>query len=112
MKHLTYLDRSVLVDDEAADLVVRYAVALANAGHADAVGLRGFGADGDEVVVTLVLNPGTELMAEVTHTTMSEPDNHEAVAYMRERLALMESPPNSQPLDAETEGHYSDSDLR
>lgn len=112
MKHLTYLDRSVLVDDEAADLMVRYAVALANTGHADSVALRGFGADGDEVTLTFVLNTGTELMSEVTHTAMTEPDNREAVEYMRQKLALIVSPPNSQPSDAEPEGHYSDADLR
>ena len=81
MKHLTYADKPLLVDDETAELIVKYAVALGAAGTADSVELRGFGADGDEVVGSFVLNGGTVLMAETVHTSMNDPENTAAIEY-------------------------------
>ena len=41
MKHVTYSDKSLLVGDIAADLLMRYAAALANTNGADTVDIRG-----------------------------------------------------------------------
>lgn len=111
MKHLTYADKSLLVDNESADLIVDYAVAIASSGTADKVELRGFGADGDEVVGSFVLNSGTILMAETVHTSIPDPDNSEAVAYMRGRLGRLQSPPMVQPSDADYSQHLSALDM-
>ena len=111
MKRLTYADKSLLVDDETADLIVKYAVALGAAGSADSVDLRGFGADGDEVVGSFVLNAGTVLMAETVHTSMTDPDNSEAIEYMRARLARLQSPPTVQPSDPEYSDYLTNVDL-
>lgn len=48
--------------------------------------LRAIGADGALVEATFVLNSGTVLMAESSNSALPEPDNTEAVAYLRERL--------------------------
>lgn len=56
MKHVMYANKSLLMGDEAADLLAEYAAALAEYGHADNVVLRAVGADGTEVDATFVLN--------------------------------------------------------
>src|SRR5690606_7909118 len=47
--------QGLLVGDEAADILLRDAAVLADQGSADTVELRAFGADGQEVVATLLL---------------------------------------------------------
>lgn len=111
MKHLTYADKSLLVDTESADLIVDYAVAIASSGKADKIELRGYGADGDEVVGSFVLNSGTILMAETVHTSIPDPDNSAAVEYMRAKLARFSSPPMVQPSDSDYSEHLSALDL-
>jgi len=108
MKHLTYSDKSLLVGDEAADVLVEYSALLGKYGSADSVTLHGFGADADEVDATFVLNQGTVLMAETTHTSMQEPDNGEAVMEMREKMMRLTSPPSVSPSDETMPSHYDD----
>jgi hypothetical protein len=94
MKHVTYADKSLLMGDEAADTLLEYASALVNAGKADTVDVHAFGEDGQEVVATFLLETGAPVMAETTHTSMKEPDNWEAIAYMREHIErLTKEPP-------------------
>lgn len=92
MKHVTFAEKSLLVGDEVADLLLEYAALVASSGNADTVDVRAFGADGQEVVATLLLFQGVPIMAETSHTSMVEPDNAEALEYMRGRIALMTSP--------------------
>jgi hypothetical protein len=101
MMHLTYAEKSLLVGDEVAELVIEYAAALARNGGADTVHIVAYGADSDKVVAVLLLGSGTPLMGESTHTDMPEPDNAEAIAYVRERLANITSPPAAQPVDGD-----------
>jgi hypothetical protein len=97
MKHVTYAEKSLLIGDEAADLVLEYASELANAGASDTVTLNALGADGDEVVATLLLGAGAPLMAETSNTRLTPLDNTDAVGYMREKLNQLASPPEAQP---------------
>jgi hypothetical protein len=108
VKHITYSDKSLLVGDEAADLLVEYSVLLGQHGTADTVTLHGFGADADEVDASFVLNQGTVLMAETTHTSMNEPDNDEAVMQMREKIMRLTSPAPVTPSDETMPAHYDD----
>jgi hypothetical protein len=114
MMHLTFSDKSLLVGDEIAQLVVEYAAALANAGRADTVTLAAYGADGDEVEAMLLLGGGAPLMAETTHSDLPEPDNSHARNYVRELLNNLISPPEVGPTDdanktgrSDFEGHSS-----
>jgi len=97
MKHLAYAEKSLLVGDDAADLVLEYASALSNRGVSDTVELNAFGADGGEVVATLLLGQGAPVMAESTVTSMAALDNSDTVAYIRSRLDEFASPPEAQP---------------
>jgi hypothetical protein len=79
-------DKSLLVGDDAADLLLEYAALLAQLGRGDSVSLRAVGADGDEVTAGFLLNGGTTLLVESTRSSLPEPDNERAVEYMRGRI--------------------------
>jgi hypothetical protein len=111
MKHVTYGEKSLLMGDVAADTLLEYAALVASLGTADTVKLRAFGSDGQEVVATLLLEQGAPLMAESSHTSMVEPDNAEALEYMRKKIMLMSSPPPAMPADATMPSNYEDLDL-
>jgi hypothetical protein len=100
MKFLTYADRSVLIGDEAADILIEYSAVLAENGHADSVALNAIGGDGDDIVASFVLGSGTNLMAESTSSKLPEPNNTDGISYMKERLVDMSSTHPVQP-DAE-----------
>jgi hypothetical protein len=93
VKHLTMGEKSLLVGDSTADLLIEYAALLGTHSRADSVELRAVSGDGDEVVATFLLNQGVALMAETTRSSLPEPDNSEAEAYMRERIQRIISPP-------------------
>lgn len=101
MKHLTYADKSLLVDDEAADSIMEYARALGAAGKTDTVDLRAIGSDGNEVVATFLLNAGTEMIAETASSTAKLPANVEVVDYMREQTQLLLQPPPAGSMEEE-----------
>jgi hypothetical protein len=79
-------EKSLLIGDHAAALLVQYAVLVAKSGSADAVQLHALGVDGEEVVATLLLNGGTVLIAESTESSLPEPDNDALVDYLRTKL--------------------------
>jgi hypothetical protein len=97
MKHVTFADKSLLVGDEAADLLTEYCAAVARAHTADTVTLSGYGADGSDVEATFVLDQGAVLMAETTRSSMPEPDNTETERAMRTKLEQLTSPSPVQP---------------
>lgn len=94
MKHLTYSDKSLLLDDATADALLEYAALLARAGDADSVSVNAYGVDGQTVEATLLLDAGAPIMNETTNSTMNEPENPSALAYLREQIALRSSPPS------------------
>jgi len=93
MRQITYAEKSLLVDDEPADLIIQYAKALAQHGQADTVTLHCVGADGNEVHASFLLNPSTNLMVESTNSTMTAPDNTQAVVYMLDCIARLNHEP-------------------
>lgn len=97
MKHVTYGERSLFVDDESADLLMEYARVLAKENDSDTVPVRVIGIDGNEVEATFLLNPSTAIMAETTHTTAQAPTNASAIQYLREQIHLRSFPPQPQP---------------
>lgn len=98
MKHVTYGDKSLLIDDEGADSLMEYARVLGSAHMVDSVTLRAIGADGNEVDATFLLNGGTELVTETASTRAQAPSNDEIVGYMRERTRVILTPPEGQPV--------------
>lgn len=92
MKHVTYADKSLLIGDEAADLLMSYATALGQTGGADAVTLRAIGIDGNDVEATFLLSPATVLIVETASTSATEPDNIAAAGYLRQRVQALAEP--------------------
>jgi hypothetical protein len=102
MKHVTYADKSLMVGDDTADMLLQYAARLASAGVADTIDVHAISSDGDEVVATFLLGEGAPLMAETTNSTLPEPDNSEAVELMTDRLARLQQTAVVSEFDAET----------
>jgi len=92
MRHVTFSEKSLLIGDEAAALLIEYAALLANLKRADTVDFNAIGADGADVVATFLLDAGAPLMTETTNSSMAEPDNSVAVAYIRERMSALTRP--------------------
>lgn len=92
MKHVTYSEKSLLIGDEAADLLMSYATVLGRTRGTDSVTIHALGVDGNEVDATFLLNASTILMIETANTTVDEPDNARAVEYMRERIQALTEP--------------------
>ena len=98
MKHLTMADKSLLVDDTTADLLLEYAALLARTDSADTVVVNAYGDDGDPVAVTFLLNSGISLLAETSESRVPEPENAAAIRYIEQRIQLIQSPPLAQPM--------------
>src|ERR1700712_4210183 len=75
MKHVTYSEKSMLVGNEAADLLLEYAAAVSKIHTADTVNINALGSDGNNVEATFLLGEGAPLMAETATTDVEEPDN-------------------------------------
>jgi len=86
MKHLTYADKSLLIGDETAELLLEYAAALATGHAADTVTVNAIGSDGDNVDATPLPGQGAPVMAETSTTNVPEPDNADANRYLRGEL--------------------------
>ncbi|MCU1472539.1 MAG: hypothetical protein JWQ92_607 [Amnibacterium sp.] len=79
-------EKSLLIGDTEADRLVEYAALIARVGSADHVRLKALSPQGEAVVVDVLLNAGTVLV-ETTRSEFSDPDNAEAIATMRSRMA-------------------------
>jgi hypothetical protein len=99
VKHVTSVQKSLLIGDGAADTLAEYAAHLARLGSSDAVQLKAIGSDGDEVVATFLLNSGTALMVETTDSVLPEPDNADAIAYMVAQMSQFDISAEAVPTD-------------
>jgi hypothetical protein len=92
MKHMTFAEKSLLLDDETADALVEYAALLVQHNTGDTVDVHAFGADGDEVDAKLLLSSGAPIMAETSQTSLPDPDNSAALEYIRLASARLAHP--------------------
>lgn len=111
MKHVTYGDRSLLTGTQAADVMMQYAALLARHHSADTVDLKAISTDGNDVTATFLLDTGAPLMAETTHSSMSEPDNSDVIAYMQTQIMRLSTPPPVPPADTKMPETYEDLNL-
>ena len=106
VKHITYADKSLLIGDETADTLIKYAAVLTQNGTADSVEAKAISSDGDNVIATFLLGPGAPLMAETAHTALPEPDNTEVTAYMQDRIDTLGHAPTGNALDPDDAAEY------
>lgn len=90
MRHVTIAQKSLLLGNEAADTLMRFAALTARTNGGDAITLRAIDVSGEEVRATFLLNSGTVMVSESSRSTLPEPDNDEVAAYMTERLESVE----------------------
>lgn len=93
MKELIFAGRPVLVGDAAADAVVDYTAVLMRASSADAVELRALDQNGRSIEVYYVLGGAAPVMAQTVDSSHAEPDNVEAVRYMRAAMRRLDPGP-------------------
>jgi hypothetical protein len=89
MKHVMVAEKSLLAGDEVVDLLIEYGALLGQENTADSIELRAIGADGDEVIVTFLMNEGVSIVAETSSTTITEPDNRKAEEYLHSQISQM-----------------------
>lgn len=92
MKLVTYANTPLLIGDEAADLLLRFAASLANLGRADVVVVKALGTQGESVDVTFLLDAGSVMLSKQADSELAEPENSTAVAYMRDRMHALAQP--------------------
>jgi len=92
MKHVTYGEKSLLMDDEAADTLLEYSRVIADTQQADTVTLRSISPDGNTVEASFLLSTSTVLMVESTNSDVQPPDNTEAVSEMQDRINAITRP--------------------
>lgn len=97
MKSITYAEKSWLLGDAAADIVVEYAVLLARTNSADSVDVNALSPSGESHRLTLVIGPATMMTSASEENAGEEPDNEDAVAVIRERIRVITDPPISLP---------------
>ena len=98
MKHLTISEKSVLLGDEAADLLASYTVALADAGRADSADLLVINTgESTPTGLTAVLDAGTQLVVESVQSDLPEPDNGKLVEYLLGRIGRIDRQRNPGP---------------
>ncbi len=102
MKHLTYADKSLLVGDEVADLLLQYSARLASSGVADTVEVHAISSDGDDVTATFLLGEGAPLMAETTTSSLPEPDNTDAVQHVTDGMSRLMPTAIESEMDPDT----------
>jgi hypothetical protein len=107
MKHVTYGEKSLLMGDDAADVLLEYARLLADNAKADTVTIRSISPDGNTVDASFLLNVSSVLMTESTNSEVDPPDNEEAVADMRDRIDALLRP---AAMAAEDPWHQADYD--
>lgn len=103
VKHVSYTDKSMLMDDESADCLIRFAAVLGNAARAETVTLEAISGDGNVAAVTFLLNNATVLAVESATGGGSPPRNDEAVSWMRDQMDAIEHPPVALPASPSTE---------
>lgn len=106
MKHVMYGEKSLLMDDVAADTVLEYARVLGAEGGADTVTLRAVSPDGNTVDASFLLNSNTVLMVESTNSELNAPENTDAVAEMQERIDAITRPAPAQMAEPWVENDF------
>src|ERR1700712_3832141 len=101
MQHITFGDKSLLVGDEVADTLLEYAALLTDEESGDTIKVSAISSDGDEVTASFLVGPGVSMMAESTHSSLPEPDNTDAVEYMKEAMMRARVRPTVVPGEME-----------
>lgn len=82
--------KSLLMGDDAADLLVRLAVLLGQTGSADSVEIAAIESGGNAGRITFLLNGGASITTESVTSDLVAPENSKAEQYMISRIVEIE----------------------
>jgi hypothetical protein len=82
MKRISYCGDSFLTTDGAADALLELVVSFPHHHDTELFELPAVNSDGAEMVVQVVVGPGSELISVPEDSTAGEPDTRETVAYL------------------------------
>lgn len=96
MKDILYVDETLMVGDEVAELLMQFTLQLTRSGKADLIHVNALDGEGNGVTATFVLGSATSILVKSCRSELPEPDNSVAIKYVRAQLA---SDPSAMPLD-------------
>ena len=102
MKHVTYGEKTLLVNEDIADALVEYARVIADQQGSDTVTVPGIASDGNRTEATFLLQPGIALVAETGDEELLMKVDPGVVEELRDRIDKVRNPPTAQPTDAWT----------
>jgi hypothetical protein len=106
MKHISFANKSLLVGDELAYVLLEYRTLLAERAEADIVEVRVLDSDGIIASETVPLEAAVPLRMESASVSFCEPDNADALAYLRRRIWSMTSPSWTLPQPTSLSHYY------
>ena len=89
MKRISFCGESFLTTDGAADALLRLVIAFPSGHDSELLKLPAVNNDGEEMVVQIIVGPGSELISVPEESTWREPDTLEAVAYLHRRIQTL-----------------------
>ena len=107
-----YSEKSLLMDDASADVLIEYAALLAANGSSDTVRLQAVGEDGNDVEVAFLLNAATVLIVESASADLHPNANEQTVREMRDKIELLRNPPPARMQRASEIPDYDFDDIR
>jgi hypothetical protein len=106
MKHISFANKSLLVGDDLAYVLLDYWALLAERADADIVEVRVLNTEGIVSSETVPLEAAVPLRVEPASLPFCEPDNADALAYLRRRIWSMTSPPWALPQPTSLSHYY------
>lgn len=106
MKHISFANKSMLVGDELAYVLLEYWALLVECGEADLVEVRVLDSDGTVSSETVTLEAAVPMRIRSASLPFGEPDNADALAYLRRRIWSMTSPPWALPQPTSLSHYY------
>jgi hypothetical protein len=99
MKHVTYSEKSLFVDDELAELLIEYARLISQSGEADTVSVPAIGQDGNVVRAEFLLTPSTILMVESADADLEAPGDSDTAALLRMGIDRLSATNVARPME-------------
>jgi hypothetical protein len=87
--------KGLLVGDEIADALTEYAAMVARIHQGDRVKIKALSAVGELTEVTVVFTNATAMVAETVHSELPEPENQEAIDYLRQQSMAISNIPGA-----------------
>ncbi|TFC21396.1 hypothetical protein [Cryobacterium glucosi] len=86
MKRMSYCGTTFLTTNAVADALLEFAAALTEQHKSEVVEVPSYSADGSEILIHLLVAPGSELISIPENAVGDEPETHYAVSVLRDHI--------------------------